>query len=217
MKPKVLLSVKNRREFYIDAIEKCGGEAEAFYCPEVSLDYDGLLLCGGSDVHPRYFGQEIDGSVNIDDERDKAEFELFKAFFDAGKPIMGICRGHQLINIALGGTLIQDIPTADKHRKSPDGIMKVHRVKTINKSFISDIYGDIFPVNSSHHQALDRLGKDLVAVAVSEEDGYNEAIVHRSRPIFGVQWHPERMCFSESREDTVDGRFLFEYFINMCK
>ncbi len=217
MKPKILLSVKNAREFYADAIEKCGGEAEAFYCPEVSLDYDGLLLCGGSDVHPRYFGQEIDGSVNIDDERDSAELALFKAFFAAGKPIMGICRGHQLINIALGGTLVQDIPTAEKHRKSPDGVMQVHQVKTINRSFISDIYGETFSVNTSHHQALDKLGEGLATVAISSDDGYNEAIIHKDRPVFGVQWHPERMCFSAARNDTVDGRYLFEYFLKMCR
>lgn len=216
MKPKILLSVKNKREAYIDAVEKCGGIAEAFYCPEVSAEYDGLLLCGGSDIHPRYFGQCIDGAKNIDDARDSAEFALFKAFYDAGKPIMGICRGHQLINIALGGTMIQDIPTASRHIKF-DGFAQSHFVTSVEKSFISDIYGDKFSVNTSHHQALDKLGKGLSTVAISSDDGYNEAIIHESRPIFGVQWHPERMCFSERRADTVDGRYVIEYFVNMCK
>lgn len=216
MKPKILLSVNNNREFYIDAIEKCGGIAEAFYCPEVSADYDGLLLCGGSDVHPRYFGQETDGARNIDEARDSAEFALFKAFFDAGKPIMGICRGHQVINIALGGTLIQDIHTAERHMRR-DGMAQAHFVTSTKKSFLSDIYGEKFSVNTSHHQALDKLGEGLSAVAISSDDGYNEAIIHNDRPIFGVQWHPERMCFSARREDTVDGRYVIEHFVNMCK
>lgn len=216
MKPKILLSVNNNREFYIDAIEKCGGIAEAFYCPEVSCDYDGLLLCGGSDVHPRRFGQDIDGSRNIDEARDAAELALFKAFFDAGKPIMGICRGHQVINIALGGTLIQDIPTAERHIRRND-MAQAHFVTSVKKSFLSDIYGEKFSVNSSHHQALDKLGKGLSAIAISSDDGYNEAIIHNDLPIFGVQWHPEKMCFSARREDTVDGRYIIEHFVNLCK
>lgn len=100
--PRVLLSANTNKEFYIDAVEKCGGIAVAQYCPEFSSEYDGLLLCGGNDINPKYYNEDINGSVNIDDLRDAAEFELFRKFVEAKKPIFGVCRGCQLINVALG-------------------------------------------------------------------------------------------------------------------
>lgn len=218
MKPRILLSTSNnnKTQFYIESITECGGEAFGGYLPPVSTDFDALLLCGGSDVHPNRYGEEINGSRNIDIARDAIELELFERFMAQGKPIFGICRGYQVINIALGGALHQDIPEAEKHI-SIDGVMQMHRVVSDGKSFLSDIYGDEYPVNTSHHQAVSTLGRSLRSIAYSRDDGYCEAIIHESLPIFGVQWHPERMSFSMRREDTVDGRYIFEYFLNQCK
>ena len=218
MRPKILLSTSdnNKTQFYIEAVTKCGGEPFGGYLPPVSTDFDALLLCGGSDVHPNRYGEEINGSRNIDMARDAIEFELIERFMAQGKPIFGICRGHQVINIALGGALHQDIPEAMKHI-SIDGVMQMHHVVTDGESFLREIYGEDFPVNSSHHQAVSTLGNGLRAIAHSKDDGYCEAFTHESLPIFGVQWHPERMSFSMRREDTVDGRYMFEYFLNLCK
>ena len=95
-----------RMDNYIRAIWKAGGQARAGYCPEPDLTCDGLLLAGGGDIAPERYGQGMEGSLPPDPLRDEAELALFRAFYGAGKPILGICRGHQLINVALGGTLI---------------------------------------------------------------------------------------------------------------
>ncbi len=215
MAPRILLSVNAKKEFYIDAVNKCGGIAIAKYCPDASTDYDGLILCGGNDINPLYYNEELNGSVDIDVSRDVAEFKLVKAFIAAKKPIMGICRGCQLLNIAFGGTLYQDIPNAKEHCSFSD-LDIVHSATATQGSFIHSLYGERFLINSFHHQAINRLGNDLEIVMTASDGKTIEGIKHKELPIFGVQWHPERTCFSKKREDTVDGRALFEYFIKMC-
>ena len=116
MKPNILILANQKRENYANAIEASGGVATVKYLPDLDTNYDGLLLCGGNDILPSYYGQEINGACDFDPLRDKTEFELTKRFIDTGKPILGICRGLQLLNVALGGTLIQDLPNADFHR-----------------------------------------------------------------------------------------------------
>lgn len=216
MAPKILLSAKSKMENYADAVTQCGGIADIRYLPEVDLNYDGLILCGGSDIHPRRFGEEIDGSVKIDEDRDAVEFDLAKAYIEAGKPVMGICRGFQLLNIYFGGSLYQDIPNAAEHRSYPEGD-SVHGVEAIADSVLAKLYGTSFAVNSAHHQALKKIGNGLRITAWSADHTVVEAVEHASLPVFGVQWHPERMCFSKKREDTVDGAALFEYFMKLCK
>ena len=216
MKPKILLAVNQKKEFYIDAVNNCGGIAVPGYCPDVSTDYDGLILCGGNDIDPAYYNEEINGSVNLDVKRDSSEFKLARAFIDAKKPIMGICRGYQLINIAFGGTLCQNIENSKEHCSFSDYDL-IHTVTAEKDNFVSDLYGKKFWVNSFHHQAINRLGNNLEVIATTLDNKIIEGIKHQTLPIFGVQWHPERMCFSRKRNDTVDGRFLFEYFIGMCK
>lgn len=215
-KPRILLSGNKKMPNYVDAVVGCGGIADAKYLPEINTDYDGLILCGGNDTDPSYYGEQIDGAVNIDYERDKCEFALVKAFVDAKKPVLGICRGCQLINIFFGGTLYQHAETAHKH-SSYASYDLIHPVNAISNSVAESLYGADFTVNSSHHQAIKNLGCGLKITMTSADDGVAEGIEHTSLPIIAVQWHPERMCFSNRREDTVDGKALFEYFINMCK
>ena len=212
---RLLLSGNARIQYYIDAVNAAGGEAVADYPPQICADYDGLILCGGHDIDPKYYHQEIDGSVHIDAQRDVIEFALLKAFVDAGKPVLGICRGHQLINIYFGGSLYQDIPEKDLHTCKQD-CDSVHGVTVKENSVLHRLYGPAFTVNSSHHQVIDRLGNDLLATAYWN-DQYIEAIEHKSLPILGVQWHPERMCVSKKRTDTIDGIGIFEWFLNVCK
>lgn len=215
MEPRILLSVNTRKEFYIDAVNNCGGIAIPKYCPDVSIDYDGLILCGGNDINPTYYNEELNGSVDIDDSRDASEYALMKAFIDARKPIMGICRGCQFLNIVFGGTMYQDIPNAKEHSTFSDSDL-VHSVTATHGSFIHSLYGEQFMVNSFHHQAIKKLGNNLEVVMTASDGKIIEGIKHKTLPIFGVQWHPERMCFSPKRDDTVDGSALFEYFIKMC-
>ena len=212
---RLLLSGNTNLQYYVDAVNAAGGEAVAKYLPEINTDYDGLILCGGNDIEPNRYNQEMKGSVNIDAQRDEVEFALLKAFVEAGKPVLGICRGHQLINVYFGGSLYQDIPESHLHTNKQDFYI-AHKVTAKENSIVHRLHGFSFSVNSSHHQAIDRLGKGLIATAYWN-DQYVEAIEHTSLPIYGVQWHPERMCVSQRREDTVDGIGFFEWFLKVCK
>lgn len=216
MKPKILLAANAKKELYIDAVNNCGGIAVAKYCPDVSTNYDGLILCGGNDIDPVYYQEEINGAVNIDKKRDASEFNLVKAFVGAKKPILGICRGYQLLNIAFGGTLYQDIENSKEHSSFSDYDL-VHEVTAMNGNFVYDLYGENFCVNSMHHQAIKKLGDGFEVIMTASGKKTIEGINHKILPAFGVQWHPERMCFSKKREDTVDGAKIFRYFIEQCK
>ena len=174
-----------------------------------------VILCGGSDVDPKYFNEAIDGSTGIDAERDEIEFALLKAYVEAGKPILGICRGHQLINIFFGGTLYQDIKESNLHRRINEKD-SVHEITADENGVIGKLYGKTTSINSAHHQAIKELGKDLKATAMWQNK-YIEAIEHTKLPILGVQWHPERTCFSNARPDTCDGSLLFKHFIKTCE
>lgn len=202
-------------ENYIRAIEAVGGSATSGYCPAPDLAYDGLLLCGGGDIDPSFFGQENTGSTEIDLERDRAELALARAYLSAGKPILGICRGMQLINVVLGGTLLQDIGDVLRPMHRAEGLDLVHGTTIAPDSFLGQLYGGSAVVNTTHHQAIDRLGEGLFDIQWAES-GLIEALQHQTLPVWGVQWHPERMSFEKRRPDTVDGAPLFEAFLRCC-
>ncbi len=164
-----------------------------------------LLLPGGGDVHPRRYGQPLAGSEGIDEALDDREFSAIDAFLRRGLPILGICRGSQVLNVAFGGTLFQDIPG---HSRTADKDV-LHGSRTVDEMLIS-LYGESFTVNSSHHQAVDRLGKGLRIVQWAD-DGTVEAFRHESLPVFGVQWHPERL------RTPTDGWKLLERWLKECE
>ncbi|MGO5021631.1 gamma-glutamyl-gamma-aminobutyrate hydrolase family protein [Lawsonibacter sp. LCP25S3_G6] len=207
---------QGKTNHYEDALRNLGAVPLPGYCPAPDLSCDGLILCGGGDLDSSLFGQESRGSEPPDPARDQAELELFRAFSQAGKPILGICRGMQLINVALGGSLIQDLSSHVRvfHRGMDQDL--VHPVRTLEGSFLHQLYGPLFSVNSFHHQAVDRLGEGLRAIAWSE-GGVMEALDCPDRPILGVQFHPERMAFSKRRLDTVDGAPILSHFLTLCR
>lgn len=200
---------------YLHALTMTGahGETGRDFSPD---QYDGLLLPGGCDVNPARYGKEPIPQEIIDDDQDALQFDVLARFLEAKKPVLGICRGHQLLNVAFGGTLIQDLPGAEKHKSLPSGEDNVHPVRAERNSFLYRIYGSGFRVNSSHHQGVDLPGKGLRGVLYAE-DGVTEAIEHDSLPVWGVQWHPERMCFLHQRDDTVDGSLIFRFFLEQCR
>jgi putative glutamine amidotransferase len=171
---------------------------------------DGLVLQGGADISPLAYGEEpLKPEWAGDPMRDRYEIDLVRAFTAAGKPVLGICRGAQLINVALGGSLHQDVPA---HR-SDDYDQHAHDVRLEPGSGLARLYGETGPrrVVSIHHQAIKRLGRGLRVEAHSEPDGLVEA-VRGIGPgyICAVQWHPE---FHGGRHGFLDGGPLLDEFL----
>lgn len=182
---------------------------------EEAVACDGLLLPGGADIDPHLYGQEPTekcGKPNV--LRDAAEPLIFKRMLEAGKPILGICRGMQLMNVCLGGTLIQDISDTQccSHSRFMSRSKGEHHVTLSPGSRLHSILGDKTLVNSLHHQVVDELGKGLTAVAVCE-DGYTEGIEYADSPFcLAVQWHPEHMSHRHPAQQA-----LFNAFVEACR
>jgi putative glutamine amidotransferase len=180
------------------------------------LQLDGLMMTGGEDVDPNHYGQWNDFQTNtINESRDDFEMRIFRTFFKTKKPVLAICRGCQVINVALGGTLYQDLPAqlgVFHHAQTQKTDDPVHEVELVSDSRLSKAYGcTTIEVNSHHHQAVDRLADELIKIGWSEE-GIIEAFEHRTHPfLVAVQWHPERLS---SRKEIQAG--LFRQFVAAC-
>lgn len=177
-----------------------------------ALTCDGLLLPGGGDMDPKFYGQAripACGEPNL--LRDAAEPLLLRAFLAADKPVLGICRGIQVMNAVLGGDLYQDIKPFE-HLPHNDHWAKVHTVTVRRGTLLSRILGqDTVLVNSQHHQAVNRVAPGFTLAALSE-DGIVEAIEKPdARFCLGVQWHPEWLS---DADPAMQG--LFDAFVNAC-
>lgn len=152
---------------------------------------DALILPGGGDITPAFFGEHNNGSVNIDTELDILQFQAFDYALRRNIPILGICKGMQVINVAFGGTILQDLPTSHQHRCQNADLY--HTTTICKDSCLHKLYGSEAIVNSAHHQAVKCLGRGLIPIQWCTADNCVEALVHESLPILGVQWHPERL------------------------
>ncbi len=196
---------------YLDGIERVGGHAALVgFADDVDdaiarlRPFDGLMLSGGDDVDPARYGAIIDGAVDPNPATDSSDEAYLAAAFELGLPVLGICRGVQIINVALGGSLLQDIwGSSDVHPARNAGphaaanaeemLSRRHAVNLEAGSLIAELFGsESIETNSLHHQAVDRLADDL-RVTGRAEDGIVEVVEHRHQPLLGVQWHPERM------------------------
>ena len=193
---------------YTQALSQLGACSFAGYAPEPDLSCDGLVLCGGGDLESTLFGQEDRGSNPPDRVRDRAELRLFDAFFRAGKPILGICRGMQALNVFFGGTLHARIPG---HQQVQGDLIHPTRARGL----LSQLLGPAPLVTSNHHQAVRVLGEELCLLQQAA-DGTIEGFCHETLPILGVQWHPERQSGARLREDAVDAGPLLRYFVGQC-
>lgn len=203
---------------YTHAIALAGG-IPGLLCeeePEAAASlYDALLLTGGGDLEPSLFGETmLNDTVNVDSIRDAFELPLVRAFIAAGKPVMGICRGAQVINVALGGTLYQDLREQLGFVHSDSRLR--HFVNAEEGSVLHCLFGARFRVNSTHHQAVRDLGSGLHVTARSPE-GIIEAFEHESLPILATQFHPERLTGLTGEQVTPDFLPLFEHFVALCR
>jgi putative glutamine amidotransferase len=198
---------------YAEAVAKAGGLP--FFVgnlsPELAESYveqaDGVLFSGGVDVDPVHFGGAPHPNLGfIDESRDLFELALYKAAKRKGIPILGICRGIQLINVAEGGTLHQHLPALPEmmqhSQMNPDGSL-FHELRLDSSSALSKGYGKItIRTDSYHHQGIDKVGRDLKAVAWTQ-DGLVEAVEGTGKTfVLGVQWHPE-MSFQKYPEQLA--------------
>jgi putative glutamine amidotransferase len=184
---------------YVDAIEAAGGRPLIVPpCPEAveeTLDaLDALLFSGGADLDPASYGAEAHPTTNdVRPERDGAELALLEAALARDMPVLAVCRGSQVLNVARGGDLVQHLPEVvghEGHKQSP-GVFADHDVEVLPDTKLHGVIGDHAPVKSHHHQGYGRLGAGLCESARAD-DGTVEAIEDPSRRFaLGVLWHPE--------------------------
>ncbi|MEX0813817.1 MAG: gamma-glutamyl-gamma-aminobutyrate hydrolase family protein [Chitinophagales bacterium] len=187
---------------------------------EYLQEMDGFLFQGGTDLAPESYGEKPIGRWKGDIYRDKYEFKIMDFAFQSGKPILGICRGFQLLNAYLGGTLYQDIFTQKEgcieHRNAELYDKISHEVEWVPGKILAEIhkYDSRNLINTVHHQSVKKLADDLEVLAVSPKDGIIEAGGYKKAKagkIMGVQWHPE---FSPSLgENVVDADILYSHFL----
>ncbi len=213
------------REDYLRSVEQSGAVPVVLapVAPEdvsALLDrLDGILLSGGADVDPALYGQEPHPRLGrVNRRRDEFELALLREALRRDVPILAICRGHQVLNVATGGTLVQDIPSLVEGQVKHDGEgprwRRAHRVEVTAPSRLREILGqDAVSVNSIHHQAVDRVGDDLIVSARCPEDGVVEGLERpESRFVVAVQWHPESFW---NRADSFQR--LFDAHAEACR
>ena len=150
---------------------------------------DGLVLTGGADIDPARYGHDNVAS-QVEPERDEIEFTLYETALADRIPVLGICRGLQLINVHHGGTLLQDVPAHSRYDIAPSE--PSHDIRIVDGSILHGLYGGSHRVNSLHHQTVDDLGDDLRVTAVAD-DSTPEGIELPDAHVVAVQWHPEMM------------------------
>lgn len=178
---------------------------------------DGLFLPGGEDIDPSNYGEDRHEQLGpVDKERDRTELSLTRWAIEAGMPVLGVCRGVQLINVACGGALYQDLhsqaPHLDKHDFYPPKFERFrvsHNVEIEPDSRLAQALGHVHEINSMHHQGIKRLGYGLRVVATAP-DGLPEALECPALPfVLGVQWHPEELAKTDPHSADLFSRFVW--------
>ena len=216
--------VHELQDRYVQAIKLAGGIAVALprldpeEIPDLVQFLDGIVISGGRDIPPDFYGAEPHPATDTDEamrERVKFEVALVKAMAEANKPVLGICHGCQLLNVAFGGTLVQDIPSQWAsplvHRLPDRPWFAEHEVEILSGSLLWEwLQTPKITVKSAHHQAVAKVGNGLKVVAWAP-DGVIEAIeATDGKLVLGVQWHPEAQL------EAGHARRLFTAFVQAC-
>jgi putative glutamine amidotransferase len=213
------------REDYVRSVEQAGAipvvlpPVRPEDVPAILDRLDGILLSGGVDLDPALYGQAAHPKLGrVNRRRDDFELALTREALRRDVPILAICRGQQVLNVAAGGTLLQDIPStlmgAMEHGGKGPRWRRAHRAEVTAGTLLGGILGqDVLSVNSIHHQAVDRLGNDLVVCARCPEDGVVEGVEMPGRRfVVGVQWHPESFW---NRAESFQP--LFDAHVEACR
>lgn len=206
--PSVIIAGRSEdTKNYEKALERLGVSHRTTLQDEAADWATHLLLPGGGDITPAFFGQTYHGSRNVDTELDLLQFRLLSRFVAQKKPVLGICKGLQIINVHFGGDITQHIDTADTHKwTGHDQFHYVYHCDLSRRDFFYQLYGNSALVNSAHHQAINRPGEGLVPVCRAK-DNVIEGLSHVNLPILAVQWHPERL-------PDHNGDSLLSYFFS---
>ncbi len=223
--PTIAITSCRQMSDYLESLKRAGGTARivtsADNAGEIVAAVDGLLLTGGGDIDPALYGAAAHPLfAPAEPGRDTFEIALVRAALDTGTPIFAICRGLQVLNVACGGTLVQDIPSEVAgdvtHAVNEPRFAIAHEVWAVKGSRLSTLMQEHLedtercPVNSRHHQAILHAGTGLEVVATAP-DGVVEAIEGPGEFCLGVQWHPENFW------RTGEFRPLFEGFVDACR
>ncbi len=207
------------RQAYTDAITKAGGIP--FIIPvtdnpdvlqDILANLSGLLITGGDDIDPAFYNEKPIGTQNdIDMQNDNFNLAIIRMAYDINMPILGICRGEQVINVAFGGSLYQDIPiqvsSKIKHNKIDDDTKSIHSVSITKDSRLYKIIGtNNLTVNSSHHQSIKHVAGNLKVVALTADNIIESVESIDNNNIVAVQWHPE--CMSDTSETRIFNDFI---------
>jgi putative glutamine amidotransferase len=223
--PKIAVAPSSKTHDYEESVRRAGGEPilldrSTDRPADVVRAFDGVLLAGGGDILPSIYGETAHPTFGAAEQgRDEYEIELARLALDRDVPMFAICRGIQVLNVARGGTLIQDIPTEVTHAEPHDvrepRVAIAHPVWVTSGSLLERLMrervdDESVPVNSRHHQAVKQLGHGLI-VSGTAPDGVIESIEDPSKRFcLGVQWHPEN--FYRTGEFSA----LFEAFVRAC-
>lgn len=203
------------------------------YSCTISLDtnviknsrFDRVLLPGGGDIHPIFMPHNCSiqsllyhNTKKTESQVDLAQFLILDYSVKHGIPILGICKGMQLINVYFGGSILDNRQTTPYHISPKSDV--VHETLVNPNSILGKIYhkelasSGTLVVNSSHHQIINHLASCLDCIQISCKDKICEAFIHKNLPILGLQWHPERMCHTMPNIHTVDGTPVYKYFLS---
>ncbi|BAF70485.1 gamma-glutamyl-gamma-aminobutyrate hydrolase family protein [Nitratiruptor sp. SB155-2] len=200
---------KSRKSWlFIQFLIKIFHAQPIFVHPDSTLpkSFDALLISGGEDICPKRYGLHLEWPC--EEKRDEMELELFHQAFDKKLPIFGICRGMQLINVALGGSLHPNIEALELEYQHPYTPLPLQTITILPHTKLHRVLQtSTIKANALHNQAINILGKDL-RIAAKDQNGIIQAIEHETLPILGVQWHPEYLPYMRPH------RRLFEYFLN---
>ena len=204
-RPKVLVyDYDQDNQRVVTMLQNNGCRAEMLWSNVDPASYDALVIPGGHNIDPKMYGaQRAPETYGTNINKDKAQIAMIKKFTAAKKPVLGLCRGCQVINVAYGGTICQHIPGWHKWNRM---------VKISSKSWLYGSYGAKASVYHFHHQCVEKVGKGLVATQWDASDGRVEAVEHKTLPVYGVQWHPDSMgdrgnaAFKKFRDVSINQR-----------